>query len=106
MARNEWVEICALADIPAQGARVVPWAGGDIAIFRCRDDSVFALRNLCPHKQGPLSEGIVHGHAVTCPLHNRVIDLASGEAVAPDTGRTPKIPVRIVNGAIWLVPPA
>ena len=68
-----WIEVCRLDDIPALGARTMPAAKGEIAIFRCADDSVFAVLNRCPHKQGPLSEGIVHGHRVTCPFHNWVI---------------------------------
>lgn len=97
-----WVEICRLDDIVPRGARVVPAAKGEIAIFRCSDDSVFALHNRCPHKQGPLSEGIVHGHHVACPLHSWVIDLESGEAVAPDIGCAPKLPVKVIEGAVWL----
>ena len=102
MTELTWVRICDLADIPRQGARVVPAAGGDIAVFRCRDDSVFAVRDICPHKQGPLSEGIVHGHGVTCPLHGWVINLENGEAEAPDVGCAPKISVRVTEGSVFL----
>ena len=98
----DWVRVCDLDDILPMGARVIPAHKGDIAVFRCGDDRVFAVRNRCPHKQGPLSEGIVHGHRVACPLHSWVIDLENGEAVAPDIGCTPKIPVRVVDGAVWL----
>ena len=83
---ESWVDIGALTDIPARGARVVKAPGGDIAVFRTVDDEVFALRDRCPHKGGPLSQGIVHGAAVTCPLHNWVIDLLSGEATGADDG--------------------
>lgn len=98
----DWVQVCLLDDILPLGARVLPAAKGEIAIFRCADDSVFAMRNRCPHKHGPLSEGIVHGHKVACPLHNWVIDLQSGEAAAPDIGCTPKMQVRVDNGVVWL----
>ncbi len=97
-----WVRVCALDDILRLGARVIPAPKGEIAVFRCGDDSVFAVLNRCPHKQGPLSEGIVHGHRVTCPLHNWVIDLENGEAMAPDTGCAPKIPARVVDGTVFL----
>lgn len=100
----DWIEICRLEEIPRLGARIVPAAKGDIAVFRCSDDSVFAMLNRCPHKQGPLAEGIVHGHRVTCPLHNWVIDLENGEAVAPDIGCTPKRAVRVTDGVVWLAP--
>jgi nitrite reductase (NADH) small subunit len=90
-----WVAVCALDAIPRQCARVVATARGDVAVFRTLDDAVFALDDRCPHKGGPLSQGIVHGHAVTCPLHNWVIDLASGEAAAPDRGCVRRIPARV-----------
>ena len=97
-----WIEICRLDDILPLGSRIVPATKGEIAVFRCADDTVFALLNRCPHKQGPLSEGIVHGHEVTCPLHGWVIDLERGEAAAPDVGCVPRIPVRVTGGVVWL----
>ena len=97
-----WTRACALEDIPRLGARTLSAPKGEIAVFRCSDDSVFAVLNRCPHRQGPLSEGIVHGHSVTCPLHGWVIDLVNGEAVAPDIGCAPKIPVRVSNGDVWI----
>jgi len=102
MTTLDWTRVCDLVDILPMGARTLPAAKGEIAIFRCSDDSVFAVLNRCPHRQGPLSEGIVHGHQVTCPLHSWVIDLENGEAVAPDIGCAPKIPTRVVDGAVWL----
>jgi nitrite reductase (NADH) small subunit len=70
---SDWIDIAALADIPLRGARVVKTHAGCVAVFRTAADDVFALDNTCPHKAGPLAEGIVHGAAVTCPLHNWVI---------------------------------
>lgn len=98
----EWKDIGPLTDIPVQGARRVEHKEGRIAVFRTIDDQVFALRDECPHKKGPLSEGIVHGHAVTCPLHNWVIDLATGFATGPDEGCTGRIPARLVDGRVQL----
>ena len=97
-----WVEVCRVEDIPRQGARVVVGAKGDIAVFRALDDHVFALDDRCPHKGGPLSQGIVHGHSVTCPLHAWVIDLESGEARAPDEGCAHRIPLRVEDGRVLL----
>jgi len=99
---SDWIEVGMLDDIPKLGSRVVETEGGDIAVFRAADDSVFALRDRCPHKNGPLSQGIVHGHTVTCPLHNWKIDLASGEAQAPDEGCTGKYDVTVENGVVYL----
>jgi nitrite reductase (NADH) small subunit len=101
-----WTEVARLSDIPRMGSRVVATRRGDVALFRCSDDGVFALEDRCPHKGGPLSQGIVHGRAVTCPLHNWVIDLASGEAAAPDRGCVPRIPVRLEGGRVLLALPA
>lgn len=98
----DWVEIGALEDIPLRGARVVKAPAGDIAVFRAADGAVFALRDKCPHKGGPLSQGIIHGHGVTCPLHNWVINLETGEAQGADKGCTPRIPTKIENGKILI----
>jgi nitrite reductase (NADH) small subunit len=99
---SNWIEIGALIDIPVLGSRVVRTASGDIAVFRTADDEVFALDDRCPHKGGPLSQGIVHNKRVTCPLHNFVIELRSGAAVAPDEGCTRAHPVKVENGMVWL----
>lgn len=99
---REWVDIGALDDIPRRGARQVKTADGDIAVFRTADDRVFALADRCPHRGGPLSQGIVQGHAVTCPLHNWVISLETGEAQGPDHGCTRTIAVRLEGGRILL----
>lgn len=97
-----WADVGALHDIPPQGARVVASTRGDIAVFRTIDDGVFALDDRCPHKQGKLSQGIVHGHSVTCPLHNWIISLEDGQAKAPDEGCVRRIPVRLQGGRILL----
>lgn len=97
-----WTAICSLDEIPPLGARVVAGPDGDIAVFRGANDRVFALRDRCPHKGGPLSQGIVHGERVTCPLHNWVIDLQSGSATGPDTGCTATFPIRVAEGQVWL----
>jgi nitrite reductase (NADH) small subunit len=97
-----WVEIGTLDDIPRLGACVVRYGGTNVAVFRTEDDRVFALVDRCPHKGGPLSQGIVHGCRVTCPLHNLVLDLATGKAVAPDEGATRTIPVKLEERRIFL----
>ena len=99
----EWIDIGWLDQIPRCGARTLTVEGGEeIAIFRTGDDKVFALANRCPHKGGPLSQGIVHGHKVACPLHNWQIALATGEAQGADKGCTPTIPVRLDAGWVLL----
>lgn len=99
---DEWLPIGRLEDIPKQGARVINAPGGNIAVFRTVDNEVFALRDKCPHKGGPLSQGIVHGRKVACPLHDWKISLDTGIAVAPDEGCAARFPVRIVNGVVEL----
>jgi len=99
---TKWIEIGALSDIPVLGSRVVRTPSGDIAVFRTGDDEVFALDDRCPHKGGPLSQGIVHNKRVTCPLHNFVIELKSGTAVAPDEGCTCAHRTRVENDIVWL----
>jgi nitrite reductase (NADH) small subunit len=97
-----WVAAGAVEGIPRRGARVVRLAGQDIAVFRTGDDRVYALRDRCPHRGGPLSQGIVHGHRVTCPLHDWVIDLTDGTAAGPDEGCTPIFKVRIEDGQLFV----
>jgi nitrite reductase (NADH) small subunit len=99
---TDWTEIAKLDDIPRLGARLLRTDTMDIAVFRTASDQVFALRDSCPHKGGPLSQGIVHGHTVTCPLHNWKIDLASGAAQGPDEGCTNSYPVKVENGVVYL----
>ena len=102
MSNNNWIEVGKIDKIPRQGARMVSRAEGDIAVFRTVDDEIFALRDKCPHKGGPLSQGIVHGKRVACPLHDWKIGLDSGEAVAPDEGCAASYPVKIEGDVIVL----
>jgi nitrite reductase (NADH) small subunit len=99
-----WTDVGAITDIPLRGARRVPSPRGDIALFRTGDNQVFALMDVCPHKGGPLSQGIVHGRSVTCPLHGRVIDLATGEGMGADKGDgcAPRAPLKVVEGRLLL----
>ena len=89
-----WADVGTLADIPRLGARIVTSTIGNIAVFRTAADELFALEDRCPHKGGPLSQGIVHGTGVSCPLHNWLIDLKTGEACAPDHGCAKTIELR------------
>ena len=100
---SQWTRICAVADIPVLGSRRVARAQGpEVALFRAADDHVFALLDRCPHKGGPLSQGIVFGHSVACPLHNWTIGLATGEAQAPDHGCTARFAVQVDDGQVFL----
>jgi len=97
-----WLDICALEEINALGSRIIAGPKGDIAIFRTSDDEVFALDDRCPHKGGPLSQGLVYGKRVACPLHNWQIDLESGQAQAPDVGCAHQHWARVENGRVML----
>ncbi|MBX3611048.1 MAG: nitrite reductase small subunit NirD [Hydrogenophaga sp.] len=98
-----WLAICSVDDIPVLGSRTVPRERGvDVAIFRNAENEVFALLDRCPHKGGPLSQGIVFGQRVACPLHNWTIGLDSGQAQAPDEGCTPRFAVRVIEGRVHL----
>lgn len=92
---DDWIDIARLSDIPVQGARLIRTREGCVALFRTHDDKVFALDDRCPHKGGPLSEGIVAGHTITCPLHNWVFDLNTGLAQGADEGAVRTHPARI-----------
>lgn len=98
-----WIDIGALDDLPLRGSRCVQTPTGKVGIFRTADDRVFAIRNECPHKGGPLTEGIVHGHSVTCPLHNWVISLETGLAQGADEGAVETIPIRVEGDRVLLL---
>jgi len=106
MQENSWIQIGHLNDIPRMGARVVETDTGNIAIFRTADDEVFALADKCPHRGGPLSQGIIHGKRVACPLHDWKIHLDTGLAVSPDEGCAASYPIRLENEIIYLLPVA
>jgi nitrite reductase (NADH) small subunit len=99
---SEWKKLCALDDIPRLGSRVVRSPAGMLAVFRTDDDEVFAMHDKCPHRGGPLSQGIVHGKTVTCPLHGWKIDLPTGEALAPDRGCSKPFAVKVDAGIVFL----
>ncbi|MGJ7564264.1 nitrite reductase small subunit NirD [Variovorax sp. GB1R11] len=100
---SDWKVICRIDDIPVLGARrVTRPAGVDVAVFRNADNQVFALLDRCPHKGGPLSQGIVFGTSVACPLHNWAIGLDDGCAKSPDEGCTPKFAVKLEDGVVHL----
>jgi nitrite reductase (NADH) small subunit len=95
--------VCPIDEIPRLGARVIERPGhpdGDVAVFRTADDRVFAVRDRCPHKGGPLSQGIVHGDRVACPLHGWNIELANGNAIAPDVGCTRTFAAQVIDGVV------
>jgi nitrite reductase (NADH) small subunit len=100
---SDWIAVCRVEDIPVLGARrVAREQGPEVALFRTADDRVFALLDRCPHKGGPLSQGIVSAEGVTCPLHAWTIALADGQAQAPDVGCTPCFRVRLDGGTVQL----
>lgn len=97
-----WQKVCAVDAIPRLGARVIKSAHGDIAVFRNAEDEVFALLDKCPHKGGPLSQGIVFGRKVACPLHGWNIQLDDGSAVAPDVGCAQRFETKVEHGVVLL----
>jgi nitrite reductase (NADH) small subunit len=100
---SDWKPICRLEDIPVLGSRRVSRpVGADVAVFRNAEDQVFALLDRCPHKGGPLSQGIVFGTSVACPLHNWTIGLDDGCAKQPDEGCTPRFAVKVDGEQVYL----
>lgn len=97
-----WLDIGSIEEIPVRGARIVKTAVGCVAVFRTDEQEVFATSDRCPHKDGPLSEGIVHGKSVTCPLHNWVFSLETGEAQGADEGSIATFATKVENGRIML----
>lgn len=100
---ENWTDIGGLADIPPAGGRVVNTPAGRLAVFRTALDEVYVLDDRCPHRGGPLSQGMVHGRQVQCPMHGLNVDLETGEAVAPDEGCVKRFPVKVEGGRILLL---
>ncbi|MFC7290602.1 nitrite reductase small subunit NirD [Hirschia litorea] len=97
---TKWIDVCALEEIPVRGARRMKWKGLELGLFRTSAHEVYAIDNECPHKKGPLSEGIVHDTGVTCPLHNFVIDLPTGLARGADEGCVKTFAVEVKDGRV------
>ena len=97
-----WIAIGSLNDIPLRGARCVQTPHGKIGVYRVADGRVFAMQDRCPHKGGPLTQGIVHGTSVTCPLHNWVISLETGQAQGADQGSVKTIPVKVEGEQLYI----
>jgi nitrite reductase (NADH) small subunit len=97
-----WIEIGKVSDIPRRGARCVETPEGRVAVFRTAEDRIFAIDDRCPHRGGPLSQGIVHGAAVTCPLHNWAISLETGKALGADEGAVRTIDVRTEGDRLFI----
>jgi len=102
MSEKNWIEVCKLEDIPPSQARTVNAGETMIAVFRLTDNRVKAVENRCPHKQGPLAEGIISGDDILCPLHNWRISLDSGKVAAPDEGCVKTYPVKVEEGQVFL----
>ncbi len=99
---GHWTRIGTISDIPVKGARCVKLGTKTIAVFRTVKDEVFALEDKCPHKNGPLSQGIVHDNCVTCPLHNWVISLSTGEAQGADEGAVRSFSIKLEGDDILI----
>ncbi len=99
---KNWIPVGSLGDIPRLGARRIRNGDMTIAVFRTQDDRVYAIEDKCPHRNGPLSQGIVHDNCVTCPLHNWVINLETGRAQGADEGATTVFPVKLEGETIYL----
>lgn len=102
MEVTEWIDIVSVNEIPKLGSRIVKTESSNIALFRTAEDKIYAIKDECPHKQGPLSQGIVHGDSVTCPLHNWKINLSNGEVLGPDEGCVNTYPVRVDSNRVYI----
>jgi nitrite reductase (NADH) small subunit len=101
---SEWLRVCRLDEIPSQGARVVELDGVRVALFRTAEDEIHALEDRCPHKGGPLSQGIVFDKRVACPLHGWVVQLDTGHACAPDEGCVRRYRIKSENAEVFVAP--
>lgn len=99
---TQLVKVAHVDEIPYQVGKEVSVDNIEIAIFRLSSGKFKAVENRCPHKQGPLSEGIVSGEFVFCPLHDWKIDLTSGDVQKPDDGCVQTYSVEVMNNEVFI----
>ena len=99
MQAASWYSIARTGSVPLMEGKRVECAGREIALFNL-GDKYLAVDGKCPHKGGPLADGIVAGESVFCPLHNWKISLGTGCALAGGEGRVGTYPVRLVGDVI------
>ena len=108
MNEYHWVRITACDNIPAREGRSVVVGRREIAVFNL-GDRFLAAANQCPHKGGPLADGIVTGTSVVCPLHAWKVDLVTGCVERPATATQPCVetyPTRVEDGILVVGLPA
>ncbi len=107
MKSSEWVRVTTCESIPLREGRVVSLHGREIAVFNL-GDRFLALENRCPHRGGPLADGIVAGDKVVCPLHARKVCLTSGkmETSLEELACVQTFPARVLDGHVDLQIPA
>lgn len=105
-AKPRRVNLCDLDDLPVGLGRPFVVEGRTIAVFRARDGAVFATANACPHKGGPLADGMLVGHQVVCPLHAFRFAAGSGDCDQPNVCAVTTYPVEVEGAAVFLTLPA
>ena len=97
----KWYPVPGAESIPPREGRKVKHKDLEVALFNV-GDGYLAVDNRCPHKQGPLADGILSGKNVFCPLHNWKISLESGCALSGGQGQVKTYPVKVVGGNICI----
>ena len=96
-----WHYVADCADIPLREGRRVRYGAREAALFNV-GDAFLAVDNRCPHRRGPLADGIVAGTAVFCPLHSWKISLETGCALSGGEGKVKTYPVRVADGKVYV----
>ncbi|MBL7564781.1 nitrite reductase small subunit NirD [Staphylococcus saccharolyticus] len=102
MRAIEKIKVTRVEALAPQIGKKVVVDGKEIGIFLTENGDIYAIGNMCPHKQGPLTEGTVSGDFVYCPLHDQKIALKSGEVQEPDTGCVETYEVEVIDGDVYL----
>jgi nitrite reductase (NADH) small subunit len=99
----KWIRVTETGNIPLREGRSVRIGEEEIAIFNLGESEFVAVDNACPHRGGPLCDGIVSGKVVTCPLHGYKVSLESGHVVKPDVAvKVNSYPVRVEDGVVLI----
>ena len=100
--RKRKIKVTTLDELtPLIGKKVIV-KGKEIGLFLTESGTIHAIHNICPHKQGPLSEGTVSGEYVFCPLHDQKIDLNTGIVQEPDEGCVDVYEVEVTDGNVYI----
>ena len=96
-----WIRAAGVSEVPGGTGLVVDVEGREVALFRV-GEAVYAVENMCPHREGPLGEGDLEGEVVTCPFHAWEINVRTGEVVYNPSVKAVTFPCRVEGDDVFV----